>query len=108
MSFDERARYGQRYFQPLPGHGLSIGSRRWDCESGRAVVTTGMTWAAFILILVMTIAASKFARHFLALLAMVASIAALVWFLVRPPDRQLDRVTDGSGSRAGLTLRPVP
>jgi Ca2+/H+ antiporter len=40
-----------------------------------------MSWAALILIVVMAIAGSKFTRHSLTVLAALASIGALVWFL---------------------------
>jgi Ca2+/H+ antiporter len=40
-----------------------------------------MSWAALILIVVMAIAGSKFTRHSLTVLAAVASIGALVWYL---------------------------
>ena len=59
-----------------------------------------MTWTAFILVLVMAIAASKLARHSLTMLAGVASIAALVWFLVGHP---ADPEPHGSSSQANLT-----
>ena len=43
--------------------------------------TGRMSWAALILIVVMAIAGSKFTRHSLMVLAALASIGALVWFL---------------------------
>ena len=43
--------------------------------------TGRMSWAALILIVVMAIAGSKFTRHSLTVLAALASIGALVWFL---------------------------
>jgi hypothetical protein len=62
-----------------------------------------MTWTALILLLVMAIAASKFVRHSLAVLAAIATIVALVWVLAgRAPDPPL------GGSRASLTSRNAP
>jgi uncharacterized membrane protein YdjX (TVP38/TMEM64 family) len=43
--------------------------------------TGRMSWAALILIVVMAIAGSKFTRHSLTVLAALASIGALVWYL---------------------------
>jgi len=68
-----------------------------------------MTWTILIMVLVMAMAATKLARHSLTLLAMAASITALVWFLMsRPSDHALDREAHNGGSRANLTSRVIP
>jgi hypothetical protein len=68
-----------------------------------------MTWTILIVVLVMAMAATKLARHSLTLLAMAASISALVWFLMNsPPDRALDREAHNGGSHATPASRVIP
>jgi hypothetical protein len=62
--------------------------------------TGRMSWAALILIVVMAIAGSKFTRHSLTVLAALASIGALVWYLAvhtnEPDDRPHASLTRGA------------
>jgi len=67
-----------------------------------------MTWTILIVVLVMAMAATKLARHSLTLLAMAASISALVWFLMNSPDRALDREAHNGGSHATPASRVIP
>jgi hypothetical protein len=75
-----------------PGWGLMVLCGRPGCISKGSICigisrirlrgyTGRMSWAALILIVVMAIAGSKFTRHSLTVLAALASIGALVWFL---------------------------
>jgi hypothetical protein len=63
-----------------------------------------MTWTpVLVLILAMAIAASKLVRHSLRVLAAMATIVALVWFLAgHAPD------PPPGGPRASLTSRTTP
>ena len=56
------------------------------CESGRAAISIGMTWALLILVVVMVIAGSKLLRQWLTVLAAMSSIAALVYLLTARSD----------------------
>lgn len=68
-----------------------------------------MTWTILIVVLVMAMAATKFARHSLTLLAMAASITALVWVLMsRPSDHAVDREARNGGTQTSLTSRVIP